>query len=502
MIIILKPSKIKMMYQLKNNVSTFISILFLVFIAGVGSSFSQETVTSYLKKARELYEIHDFEGAITHNLSALKIAKENKDEFSELVAHHQVALIKSRTNDIEGALKIHLQKLKIFEKRKLKNLNEKEQQFYIDILVSTVNEYVDLKNYHEAEKYVNKAIELSKQFNYEKGELFSLISLANVYSLTERYPDALFYLEKASQLEEYKNREQASAFLILYKARVFYNQQKYQQSIFELEKIEMPISRKMYSSLNRQEINNLFAGSYQGLGNQEKATFYFEEELKVFDENDQLRMKLDPKIMKAYDTLLLQEDIDKLTNVSKKQQSKLYLVMICLGVLLISFFIFYKVSQNKNKKKFKALMEQLNEKKENKKPIAPESSKKKRETKIEDDKVRELLFKLEIFEKGEKYLDRNSTLAEVAKKLNTNTSYLSKIVNHHKGLTFTKYLTELRINYALNRLKNDPKFRSYTIKSIAQEVGFNSGEPFAKAFKAKTGIYPSYFIKELEKELV
>ena len=36
--------------------------------------------------------------------------------------------------------------------------------------------------------------------------------------------------------------------------------------------------------------------------------------------------------------------------------------------------------------------------------------------------------------------------------------------------------------------------------AIAQEVGFNNSESFSKAFYKKTGIYPSYFIKQLEKE--
>ena len=36
-----------------------------------------------------------------------------------------------------------------------------------------------------------------------------------------------------------------------------------------------------------------------------------------------------------------------------------------------------------------------------------------------------------------------------------------------------------------------------TIEAIATEIGYKSTEPFSKAFKSKTGLYPSYFIKQL-----
>jgi len=39
----------------------------------------------------------------------------------------------------------------------------------------------------------------------------------------------------------------------------------------------------------------------------------------------------------------------------------------------------------------------------------------------------------------------------------------------------------------------------YTIKALASESGFNTTEAFSKSFYKKTGIYPSYFIKELKK---
>jgi len=60
-------------------------------------------------------------------------------------------------------------------------------------------------------------------------------------------------------------------------------------------------------------------------------------------------------------------------------------------------------------------------------------------------KVQEILDKLIAFENKKLFRNNKYTLGSVAKKLNTNSSYLSKIINAHKEKTFTEYITELII---------------------------------------------------------
>jgi len=51
-------------------------------------------------------------------------------------------------------------------------------------------------------------------------------------------------------------------------------------------------------------------------------------------------------------------------------------------------------------------------------------------------------------------------------------------------------------------LKDDRIFRRYTIKTISYECGFSNPESFSKYFYKKYKIYPSFFIKQLEKEKI
>jgi AraC-like DNA-binding protein len=92
---------------------------------------------------------------------------------------------------------------------------------------------------------------------------------------------------------------------------------------------------------------------------------------------------------------------------------------------------------------------------------------------------------LTVFEKDQNYLLSNLKLNNLAKQFETNSSYLSKTINHYKGKNFSQYLNDLRIDFAIKKLKEDKKFRKYTIKAISEDVGFSNSESFAKAFYTK-----------------
>ena len=120
---------------------------------------------------------------------------------------------------------------------------------------------------------------------------------------------------------------------------------------------------------------------------------------------------------------------------------------------------------------------------------------------IDDEKLTALLEKIDQLEVEHYFLRVDCTLTTMAKKLKTNATYLSKIINTHKEKNFSSYINDLRIDFVVNRLRQDPVFRKYKIKAIAQEVGFKSAESFAKSFYKRTGLYPSYFLKQLERKV-
>jgi len=68
--------------------------------------------------------------------------------------------------------------------------------------------------------------------------------------------------------------------------------------------------------------------------------------------------------------------------------------------------------------------------------------------------MQNLLLQLNQWEENLGFLDRKITQKTLARLLDTNDTYLSKLVNEYKKLSFSNYLKDLRITYCINDLKN------------------------------------------------
>lgn len=119
---------------------------------------------------------------------------------------------------------------------------------------------------------------------------------------------------------------------------------------------------------------------------------------------------------------------------------------------------------------------------------------------IADDIVAEILENLETFEAEKGFLSPKIKLTQLAKDCNTNSTYLSKVINYKKDKNFSSYINELRVAFAFDELRDNATFRKYTIKAVAQECGFKSAESFSKAFYKMYGIYPSFYSKQLDQK--
>lgn len=84
----------------------------------------------------------------------------------------------------------------------------------------------------------------------------------------------------------------------------------------------------------------------------------------------------------------------------------------------------------------------------------------------------------------------------VAKLLGTNRTYISAIVNRRYNLSFTEYLNRIRIREAI-RLLSDPE-NTDSLKTISEQIGYNSTTTFYTQFKEETGMTPAAFRKQAQ----
>lgn len=111
-----------------------------------------------------------------------------------------------------------------------------------------------------------------------------------------------------------------------------------------------------------------------------------------------------------------------------------------------------------------------------------------------------ILNKLKRFENSKRFNSKDISLSVLAGQFDTNTKYLSEIINSNYNMNFNTYINKLRINYIVEKLKTDPNFMNYKISYLAENCGFSSHSSFATIFKSITGISPVKFIELLNNE--
>ena len=101
---------------------------------------------------------------------------------------------------------------------------------------------------------------------------------------------------------------------------------------------------------------------------------------------------------------------------------------------------------------------------------------------------------MELISSEKIYLNNQLTIEDVAKKLNTNRTYLSQIINEKFSVNFNNFINKYRVKEAQQMLLMDSN-KAFTIESIANAAGFHSKSSFNTAFKKFTGLTPSDFIR-------
>ena len=300
-------------------------------------------------------------------------------------------------------------------------------------------------NVERAEKYANMALKINKEINNSFGIAVSLNNLSRAYFLKKDYQKSIECAEQSNTFIKGKSR-----------------------------------------SIYRDNLEWI-AKNYQKLKDYKKANTYLEETYKVSQVIAKNTLERDVnEIETKYNVVKAQQKALQEKNRRLQIQMLLYTALILIVILIASGTILYRRNR-RYKKRFKKLMAENG--KATVKTTKPISLK----------KVKHILDGLEAFESNKSFLSQNVSLNEVAKKLETNSNYLSKVVNSYKNKNFAMYLNELRINHAISELKNNSQLRSYSIEGIAYEFGYKNPQSFSTAFKKITGLYPSYFIKQIQK---
>lgn len=313
--------------------------------------------------------------------------------------------------------------------------------------------------------------------------------------------------------------ENTNASYALYNLGKAYQGTRDEEKVIETyRKLDSYIQKYNITFPELREAYTYLIDYYKANNNQQKQLYYIDRFLIIDKKLDEQVQYLATELPKKYDTPNLLQEKEYIIEELKFRKKILYISLgILLLILLFIIYLYYRSKKTeKEQRKIaqdlislveKRNIEEKNAEEKNKAnnieiaPIAiPEKEEQNEKTSktISEEVTQFILQELRIFESKELFLKKGITLASLAKNIKTNTAYLSEIINTHKGKNFAAYLNDLRIDFALNRLVKDKKFRSYKLSVIAEELGYNNEQAFSLAFKKKTGTTLSMYIKEID----
>lgn len=98
-----------------------------------------------------------------------------------------------------------------------------------------------------------------------------------------------------------------------------------------------------------------------------------------------------------------------------------------------------------------------------------------------------------IMEETDEFCDFDFSLERLASLVDSNSKYVSVIINDVFGKNFRTFVNEYRIKKACVRLLDMEHFGNYTIRAIGESVGYKSYTNFTDIFKRTIGIPPSIY---------
>lgn len=390
----------------------------------------------------------------------------------------------------------------LFSNREVYTDEEFEYQLYLNNVnlgvyyANLFEKESNISYYNNSKKYLEYALKSTNSDDLIRANVYS--HLGSLYSRANQVESSIKYYKKAIKIYEKNDFVNEVYYLKKNIAIDYYESGQIQlaKTIFaeNVAKYDEKIIPEDYYLYNLLYLSKIYEDEEQI----DSMAYYSNLFHKFYDKKNAKQKYEFAEVLSK----IKQNDIDnlKLRVIDlKKNESKSTLIYIVLSVIVVilTFLIWRQVKLKKlNEKKFNDLISSV---KDN---ISNPSERNENLNRVKDDKEKEIIKQLIFLEATNYFLRKDFDRYNVARKIGTNTTYLTQALKSYKNLSFNDYTNELRINYALTKLYEDSKLRGYTMQAIAESLGYKNGISFSKIFKDKTGITPYQYIERINRELL
>ena len=352
-----------------------------------------------------------------------------------------------------------------------------------------------------------QALAIAEKINHRIFQSAALNNIANIFRERGKYDSAMVYFGQAKRILEETGNKYGLSLVSRNIATVSLQLGLEPEALTSiLEAVE--ISKEIDSRSEMYENYFVLSQVYEKTGDLRNAIHYYKmySNLKDSVTGMQTREKI-AEIQTKFETakkekenLLLRKDNQiKAIAIDQKNNALVFMgigLVVIFTLLTIIFFLY--------KSKSRAFQKLVNQ---NLKSLKIEKKLEKSVVNIPDDgalrsnasdKYDDLSIRLEKFLIEEKpFLWSDVNMEEFCKKLKTNRTYLSKVINELYDNGFNDMICEHRIRVA-RKLLTEAENSHISVEGVGQMAGYKSNSTFHKKFKAMVGLTPDQFRKKAE----
>lgn len=449
---------------------------------------------SHLTKGITYYGQKDIGEAFDHYIIAYDYLNGTRDEYQKHKTMFMIAQVKYYLGYYNQAIKIYNYCLSYF-----KTANSRG---YLNTLHSLSLCYNRMGNYGLSSEINTLGLAEAKRLNNHSMDMFFNHSEGINHYKNKNYNLAIECLTQALpsviSIGDFSNVSVGYFYL----GRSYWALGKVDKALFYFKKVDEIFNREDYIRTDLRENYQLLIRHYDKDKNLDTKLYYIKQLIKVDSVLNSTYRDLSGKIYEDFDIRVQQRQeeqikglMERIREILEQNRYSDMLWAFFSGILLL-FGMFVINRQYTNKKKYKAVLEEINSGKkvqQTQKPITGELN-------IKEEVIDTILKQLEKFEDEKEFLHEDLNLVKLAAVFDVNNKYLSKVIWHYKHRKFVDYIKDLKINYMLYLLKNKKVYRAYSNKALAKDAGFSTTQSFVRAFKSRVGFAPSVFIKDLDKK--
>lgn len=476
-------------------------------IAAALSSKNTDLISdSYLGKGIVYYfNYKQYKPALDEYLKAYKYSENSKDDYQKNEILYHLGIVKSHLGYSDAAL-VHFQKANDYFYKKSQekahpNLIFNNKKGYYNTLHRIIVCQRNLHNYQPIDSLINLGIaQTQNDSDYQQEYGYFLKEKGIEEFRRKNFSNALNDLQKSLKPISHIKDFTWATVDHFYIGKSYLALHDVSKAIVHFQKVDSVFQKHSFILPELRENYELLIDHYKKEKDIHKELYYTIQLSKADRVINKDFPYLSSTIHREYDTIALQRDKEMLERKTSWGTWIILILLLIAVFLVLLIYRKYKI-EKKNKISYKILEDKIL----SNAYLLPQktecNAREDEKCTLNDELVFTILEKLKNFEKKSGFTEHGLTIHKLAHKLRTNSTYLSQIINEHKGVNFNRYLSELRINYITKKLYNDKVYLNYKIETLAEKCGIASRTNFSNLFREINGMRPTDFIKKRQKDL-